>query len=449
MTELFFDPDRHPIDLFFTPDFTAEELATRRQRIAAEIDPEARLLIAAAPPVPHDHPMQDASFYYFAGMETCHSYLLVDGGTGKSQLFLPSRDTIDGLPENKLGFEDAQLIKDRMGFDHVGPTTELTGALQGTKLVFTPFHEVEGGGATMFGANGCAKRRAAEEWDAAEPRVDRLKRLLAEKIAGVKIEDAGPMIREMRTIKSPAEIALLHKAGKIAAAAVIEAMKTTRPGITETRLQAVGEYVYRDLGHCGPAYGWIVAGAQRTWDGHYHYNNGSLNDGDVVLMDCGPDLRHYTSDIARVWPVNGTFDEWHRRTCGFLVEYHKALLAEIRPGVLAKEVYERADQKMASLCLEPGTPWHDRKDLFEQMVKRGVGYLNHGVGLSVHDPIGQWRDVPLREGFVCVCDPMAWCEQKHEYLRVEDTFVVTADGGMSLTGDAPFELDDIERTMKQ
>jgi len=149
-----------------------------------------------------------------------------------------------------------------------------------------------------------------------------------------------------------------------------------------------------------------------------------------------------------VWPVNGTFSQWHRRTCGFLVEYHKALLAEIRPGVLARQVYERADKTMASLCTEPGSPWHDRKWLFEQMVERGVGYLNHGVGLSVHDAIGNWRDVPLREGFVVVCDPMAWCQEQHEYLRVEDTLVVTADGYKTLTGDAPFEIDDIEAMMR-
>lgn len=444
MTELFFTPDRSGLDLLFTCDFTSDELAHRRHRIASHIGPGARLLIASAPPVPHDHPMQDATFYYFTGLETVHTYLLVDGGTGRTQLFLPSRDTMAGEPENKLGFEDAHLIKDRLGFDHVGPTSELSAALAGTSVIHTPHAEVEGGGATFFGANGCATRCEKEEWDTAEPRHKRLIRLLRERLPGIRIEDPMPFIREMRTIKSPAEIALLRKSGKLAAAAIIQAMKATRPGITETHLQAVGEMVYRDHGHCGPAYGWIVAGGQRTWDGHYHFNNATLNDGDVVIMDCGPDLRHYTSDIARVWPVNGTFSHWHRRTCGFLLEYHKALLAEIRPGVLPADVYARADKKMASLCEQPGSPWHDRKAMFEQMVKRGVGYLNHGVGLSVHDPVGQWRDVPLREGFVCVCDPMVWCEAEHEYLRVEDTFVVTADGCEILTIDAPVELDQIE-----
>ena len=449
MTQRFFTPDRSGLDMLFTPDFSPEELAARRRRIAAEVGPDARVLIVSAPPLPSDRLLtQDASFYYFTGLETCHSYLLVDGGTGRSQLFLPSRDTMSGEPEDRLGFEDADLIRQRLGFDAVASTRELTAALQGTKLIYTPLIEWEGDGATMFRANMCAKQRAEEEWDAAEPRHVRLVRLLGEKVPGVKVEDVAPLVREMRTIKSPAEIAVLRSAGRIAAGAVVEAMKATRPGVTETHLQAVGEFVYRDRGHCGPAYGWIIAGGRRTWDGHYHRNNATLRDGEVVLMDCGPDLRHYTSDIARVWPVNGRFDEWHRRTCGFLCEYHKALLAEVRPGVLPTEVYERARQRMAALCVAPGTPWHDRRDLFEQMVKRNVGYLNHGVGLSVHDAMGRWKDVPLRAGFVCVCDPMATFDDRHEYLRVEDTLVVTDDGCEVLTVDAPIELDQIEAILQ-
>ncbi len=448
MLEKFFTPDRSGLDLLFTADFTAAELAQRRLRIAQQIGPEARLLIASAPPVAHDHPMQDATFYYLTGLETVHSYLLVDGGSGRSQLFLPSRTTMDGEPQNTLGFEDAPLIRERLGFDHVAATTELTAALQGSKLLYVPHAEVEGGGATFFRANICANRCEKEEWDAAEPRHKRLIRLLTQRFAGVSIQDPMPLIREMRTLKSAAEIAVMRQAGKLAAAAVVEAIKATRPGVTETHLQALGEFVYRDRGHCGPAYGWIVAGGARTWDGHYHFNNATLQADEVVLMDCGPDLRHYTSDIARVWPVNGKFDHWHRRTCGFLCEYHKALLAEVRPGVLPTEVYARADKKMATLCVEPGTPWHDCKEVFGQMIKRGVGYLNHGVGLSVHDPMGRWKDVPLREGFVCVCDPMAWCEAQHEYLRVEDTLVVTASGCEVLTRDAPIELDQIEALMR-
>jgi len=447
MSEIFYTPNRTGLDTLFTPDFSKEELKERRERIARVIGPDAKLLICGAPPHHSEMLMQDATFYYFTGLETAHSYIIVDGGTGHTQLFMPTRDKVHGEDSNKLGFEDEDLIKERLGFDNIAPTTEVTAALQGSKTVFTPLCEVEGGGGTWFGGNGTAKARFAEEWDGVESRTDRIQRLIKEKVPGAAVEDAWPHIRDMRTIKSDAEIDLLRKAGKIAAAACIEAMKACEPGMTETDLQAVGEYTYRKLGHCGPAYGWIVAGGKRTWDGHYHFNNATLEDDTIMLMDCGPNLRHYTSDIARVWPVNGTFNQWHRRVYGLIAEYHKALYTEVRPGVLPQEVYDRADAKMAKLCTEPDAPYYDVKKYFLQMVERGVGYLNHGVGMSVHDPMSRWKDVPLRENFVVVCDPMIWVEETREYIRAEDTLAVTADGCERLTGDAPFEINEIEALM--
>lgn len=448
MYERLFTPDLSGLELLFTHDFTADELKSRRQRIATQIGPDARLLITGAPPVAHDHAFQDANFYYFCGLETVHSYLLIDGDTGHTQLFLPSRTTMDGEPENKLGFEDDQLIRDRLRIDRVVSVSELTPALAGTRVLYLPHAEPEGGGATGFRAIGCAKLREEHEWDQAEPNHKRLMRLLRERVPGIELRDANPLIREMRTIKSPAEINLLRKAGKLAAWACIEAMKVTKPGVNENLLHAAGENVYRSYGNCSAAYGWIVTHGRGTWDGHSHFNNKTLKGGEVVLFDCGPDLRHYTSDIARLWPVDGVFGKWHRRVYGLIVEFHKALLAAVRPGVLPTDVYAQANAAVGKLCIEPGSPYHDVKDLYEQMVKRGVGYLNHGVGMSVHDAMGRWKDVPLREGFVVVCDPMIWCEPQHEYIRVEDTLVVTASGCERLTGDAPFEIDEIEARMK-
>jgi Xaa-Pro aminopeptidase len=438
MTQLVFQADRVGRERFFSPDFTAEELAGRRQRIAASIGAGAHLLLPSAPPVPGDRPEQDANFYYFCGLETCHSYLLVDGGTARSRLFLPSRDTMEGEPHNRLGCEDAELIRNRLQVEAVAPASELTGALAGVKTLYLPQAELEGSGTTKFRANACAQRRAEEEWDRAEPRHKRLMRLLTERFPGIELRDACPLISAMRTIKSPAEIAVLRQAGALSAAAVTEAMKVTRPGIIENRLEAVAEYVFRDRGHCGLGYGVIAAGGKRTWDGHYHFNDATLRADEIVLMDCGPDLRHYSSDIARMWPVNGVFSPWHRRVYGFIVEYHKTLLRLIRPGALPADIYAQAEKQMAARC-DAGT-----RPLLDQMVKAGVRYLNHGVGLSVHDAIGPWRDEPLREGFVCALDPMIWCEPQHEYIRVEDTIVVTANGCERLTGAAPIEIGEIE-----
>lgn len=448
MDERCYIPDRSGRDLLFTPDFTADELTRRRHGIAAKIGRGAHLLVAAAPPVPTDHPVQDANYYYFTGLETCHSWLLVEGGSGRSIVFLPSRDAMAGEPAHRLGFEDADLIRARTGVDDVLATPRLADELANVRVLHLPMAEVEGGGASRWSANACARRRAEQEWDRAEPGHQRLARLLRERWPSLVIEDACPLISAMRTIKSRAEIAVLRQAGALAAEAIMAAMAVCRPGVVENRLQAAAEYVFRDRGHCGPAYATIVAGGRRTWDGHYRANNATLGADEIVLMDCGPDLRHYASDIARLWPVNGVFAPWHRRVYGFIVAYHKTLLSLIRPGAMPADIDRETRRQMAMLCDKPDAPYHDLKPLFEQMVRRGVRYLNHAVGLSAHDAVGPWRDQPLSEGFVGVVDPMVWCEPEHEYIRVEDTFVVTADGCERLTGAAPIEIEPIEALLR-
>jgi Xaa-Pro aminopeptidase len=433
----------------FTSDFTAGELKGRRRTIALMIGKGAHLLIASAPPPPNEIAVQDANFYYLSGMETCNCFLLVEGGSGHSTLFMPSRETMSGDPEDRLGFEDAGLIKKRMMFDSVKSSAQLTAALSKAKVLYTLFAEVEGNGATIFQANGCAKRQEEFEWDKAEPRHKRLIRLLNERIPGIEVRDALPLFKQMRMIKSAAEIKIMRQAGQISAAVMIESMKATKPGLNENRLQAIAEYIFRDRGHCGSGYPIIAASGPRIWNGHYHLNNYTLKKGEVVLMDCGPDLRHYTSDIARVWPVSGVFGKWHRQVCGLILEYHKKLISLIRPGILPAAIYTEAARHMTELCSKPKSKFRGMKPLLDQMIKKDVRYLNHSVGLSVHDICAKWQDEPMKEGFVCVVDPMVWCEPQRQYIRVEDTVVVTAKGCERLTGAAPIELDEIERVMKQ
>lgn len=59
-----FAPDVTGRELWVSQDFTAEEFAARRTRIAERIGAGARLLVAAAPPGPGDARVQDANFYY-------------------------------------------------------------------------------------------------------------------------------------------------------------------------------------------------------------------------------------------------------------------------------------------------------------------------------------------------------------------------------------------------
>jgi Xaa-Pro aminopeptidase len=164
--------------------------------------------------------------------------------------------------------------------------------------------------------------------------------------------------------------------------------------------------VFRYLGNCGVGYDFEATTSHPKLD--------TLLDGDLVLVDCGPDYNHYTMDIARMWPINGRFDEWQRHTCGLIAEYHKVLLALAGPGKLVKDIYEEAAKLMLAKYVGDDTG----TSILQNMIARGVGYFNHHVGLSVHDAVGPWVGEPLKPGMVVVVDPMVWLQNvPHGYVR--------------------------------
>jgi Xaa-Pro aminopeptidase len=215
----------------------------------------------------------------------------------------------------------------------------------------------------------------------------------------------------------------------------------------EYQLAAVARYVFLINRAQGEGYRAIVAGGPNAWFGHYYRNDCPLRDGDLVLMDYAPDYGYYTSDIGRMWPVNGRYGPLQRELYGLVVEYHKALLKRIRPGVMAPEIMDEAAAEMAKVV----DRWTFSKPIYESAARRMLefkGHLSHPVGMSVHD-VGRYRDRPLAPGVVFTVDPQMWIPEEKRYVRAEDTVVVTEDGIENLTGFVPLELDDTEALMQE
>jgi Xaa-Pro aminopeptidase len=264
---------------------------------------------------------------------------------------------------------------------------------------------------------------------------------------GTEIRDLGPVLDELRLIKSETEVDLLRSAGKLTATGMIEAMRSTQIGVMEYQLDAVMRYVYLVNGARDAGYRAIIAGGANAWYGHYNANDQPLEDGDLVLVDCAPDYRYYTSDIGRMWPVNGRYSALQRELYGFIVAYHKTFLDLIRPGVMPEQILDEAAVQMREVI--ESTKFS--KPIYEQAARKALafkGHLSHPVGMSVHD-VGNYRGRPLQPGVVLTLDPMMWVPAEKRYIRVEDTLLITENGYENFTCDAPLELDDVEETMTQ
>lgn len=95
------------------------------------------------------------------------------------------------------------------------------------------------------------------------------------------------LFHEMRLIKSKTEIELMQRSCDIASDAIVKAISTSKPGISEHELYAIVDYQSRMSGAEFLAYPPVVAGGKNACTIHYITNNQIVKDGDMVLMDAG------------------------------------------------------------------------------------------------------------------------------------------------------------------
>ena len=440
-------PASDPCGGLYQTDFAPEELAARRARVLGAIEPGAWALLQGAGPMRGFQIFRQSNqFYYLCGIEVPQAYLLLDGSTGRSSLYLPHRPEGRQAEGAALAAEDADLIERVAGLDGVFGTEMLSGHLEGASVLYTPHRPAEGALASRDNLTHADKAVAGDPWGARPTREERFIELLKTRLPQIEVRDLSPTIDSLRAVKGPREIDLCRQAGRLSALAVNEAIRSTAPGVFEYQLAALANYVYLLHGARGEGYRPIIAGGANAWHGHYFRNDCPLNDGDLVLMDAAPDYHYYTSDIGRMWPVNGTYAPWQRELYGFMVEYHKVLLALIRPGVTADEIHQEAAAEMAKVVDRTAFS----KEIYRDAARRTLefkGHLSHSVGMAVHD-VGGYGPGPLRPGVVFSVDPQMRVPEERLYIRVEDTVVVTEDGIENFTSLAPLELDDVEAMMR-
>lgn len=427
----------------FQTDFTIDELRSRRAALCEHIG-DATAVVVGAPASDGTMPFRQYNdFYYLCGVEVPHAYLMIDGRSRRTTLYLPEaewlvRDSDDPL----LCADDPGAAGQTTGVDAVKGRGALAEDIKGVKKLFTFLRSGEGLKACVRSLGDARRVIDADPWDGRPDRGAYFVERLKTRHPQIEIADLAPIVYEMRMIKSPREIELLRRAGQLSALGLRKAMRSTRPGVMEYQLAAVLEYVYRVGGALDNGYHPIVGGGKNAYYGHYNANGDPLLDGDMLLVDCAPDYHYYTSDITRMWPVNGMFTPAQRAIYGYVTEYHKTLLAAIRPGRTCDEIEEEAVARMQARLPEFDFA-SDAHAGGPQWMFNFRKHLAHSVGMSVHDGLSH-KTGPLKSGMVFAVDPQMKIEEDRLYLRVEDTIAVTDDGIEVLTGDIPHELDEIE-----
>ena len=442
-------------DFHFQTDFTADDFQLRRTAVYESIGENIAIIQGAEDVAGFIVFRQSNTFYYLSGLETPSAYMLLDGIKKETTLYLPHRDPERERHEGKrFSAEDEELLKTLTGVEHVRPIekmgTDFTYAYlwrPPTPALYTPLNPDEKERQSRDEMLSGLGRHIADPWDGRTSRAGRFVQLLNLRYPQFEIRDLSLILDNMRLIKSEKEIDLVRKASELAGNGIAEAIRSTRPDVMEYQLEAVAGFVFKMNGARGFGYNAIVGGGTNAWMGHYSANSDPVADGDLILMDVAPDYHYYTSDVARMWPANGKYSPDQRDLYGFIVEYQKALLRHIRPGVTPDQIMAESASDMRPVFEKI----EFSKDIYRAAAEAAFdfnGHLSHPVGMSVHD-VGNYRNRKLAAGMVFSIDPMIWIPEETLYIRMEDVVVVTEDGVENLSDNLPVEMDDIEQLMQQ
>jgi Xaa-Pro aminopeptidase len=285
-------------------------------------------------------------------------------------------------------------------------------------------------------------------------KTDALKKEIKQKITfalesktNIDIKFLSANLATMREVKTAEELILLTKAVRISAVGQIEVMKAMKPHMSETELQGIHEFVYKKYGAEYEGYPSIVGAGNNGCILHYIENNRTKVGNDLVLMDLGAEYRGFTADVTRTIPANGKFTKAQKQIYDLVYEAQEAGIALYTIGTSMQ-----APNQAAIKIINNG--------LFKLGIIKSADekhpYFPHGtshhIGLDVHDP-GNYGD--FEENMVVTMEPGIYipngsnCDKKYWGIgiRIEDDILVTKNGPVNLSSEAPRTTKEIEEMM--
>lgn len=272
--------------------------------------------------------------------------------------------------------------------------------------------------------------------------------------------DADELIGEARVMKTEADIENMKAACKLSAAAHVELMKMTKPGINERELQGAFIYNIMKRGASHEGYASIVASGPAACTLHYIFNDQPCKDGDLLLVDAGGEYNYFTADITRSYPVNARFTDAQAEVYQGVLDIQKAIIAAVKPGLPFKDMHDMGTSMLTDLMLKLGFLKGRKDDVIKANEQKR--YYPHGIGhflgMDVHDA-GMYfsRSMEPRKiqpGMVFTIEPGLYIPPQDPHaapkyhgigVRIEDNILVISGGCEVLTKDCPKEIADLEK----
>lgn len=402
----------------FTADFFARNRASLRQAVGSDVP----IVITANGNMQRSADatfrfIQDSNFWYLTGVNAADLVLVMTAA--ETYLIAP-----DLSPEKQIfdGAYDLAAITARSGVTDI--VDEQTG-WQRLADALQPAHQV----ATLGANPSYITRHRLHSLPYRRRLIAKLRRL----DRAVHIQDIRPLLVTLRCTKQPPELLALQQAIDITAATLQDVAKPTvlQTAQHEYELEAAIGYGFRRRGAEGHAFDPIVgAGADGTTL-HHVDNNGPIATHDMIVLDVGASVEHYTADITRT-VCKQPFSQRQADVFQAVATVQDYALGLLRPGVLLKD-YEAA---VATCMSEQLQRLGLIKTTTADQIRRYFPHAtSHFLGLDVHD-VGDYQQ-PLAANMVVTCEPGIYIPEEGIGVRIEDDVLITETGNRVLSAACP------------
>jgi Xaa-Pro dipeptidase len=243
-----------------------------------------------------------------------------------------------------------------------------------------------------------------------------------------ELTGAVPVTQGCRMYKSANEISLMKKASEVTLRAYEHVYTSLEAGMTPADVSALMRDAQAALGGSDT---WSMAlfGPASAYP-HGTNQPQQIEDGQIVLMDCGCAVQGYQSDISRTFvigePTTRQREVWDTVRKGQQIAFETAL-----PGTPAGKVDDAVRVYYESLGFGPGyaTPGLSHR-------------TGHGIGMDGHERVNFVHDeaTPLAAGMCFSNEPGIYIFDEFG-VRLEDCLYMTEDGPAWFTV-PPDSLDD-------
>ena len=235
--------------------------------------------------------------------------------------------------------------------------------------------------------------------------------------------EADLLVNWVRAVKSPAEIACLRKAARIAEAAMRSAYEAIAPGVREcdaiARIQAAQVAALPDAAGDITALPPTILGGENASAPHMMWTDRRFGAEETIALELAGACRHYTAGLARTLQL-GRMPPKVADTASAVLEGMEAVLAAARPGATAEAV----EAAWRAVIARAGLKKESR-----------IGY---SIGLGYPPDWGE-HTISLRAGDRSVLEPgnvlhaILGMWMAGWGIEVSETILITARGCESLT----------------